>query len=58
VCIHHGSRHAESEASMNNEMKDDEIENLFAWSLVDLVFAVILALCGIAGIAFVAGYLS
>ena len=43
---------------MNNEMKDDEIENLFAWSLVDLVFAVILALCGIAGIAFVAGYLS
>ena len=38
-------------------MKDDEVEDLFAWSWVDLFFAVILALCGIAGIAFAAGYL-
>tara|TARA_R110000868_G_scaffold153883_1_gene379838 strand:+ start:383 stop:502 length:120 start_codon:yes stop_codon:yes gene_type:complete len=38
-------------------MKDDEVEDLFAWSWVDLFFAVVLALFGIAGIAFVAGYL-
>lgn len=37
-------------------MKDDE--DLFAWSWVDLIFAVILAICGIAGIAFVTGYLT
>lgn len=39
-------------------MKDDEIEDLFAWGWVDLFFAVILATCGVAGIAFVAGYLT
>jgi hypothetical protein len=38
-------------------MKDDEVEDLFAWSWVDLVFAVILTICGIVGIAFAAGYL-
>ena len=42
----------------DNIMKDDEVEDLFAWGWVDLFCAVILALCGIAGIAFVAGYLT
>ena len=37
-------------------MKDDE--DLFERSWVDLFFAVILTICGVAGIAFVAGYLS
>jgi hypothetical protein len=39
-------------------MKDDEVEDLFAYGWVDLFFAVILAICGVAGIAFVAGYLT
>ena len=39
-------------------MKDDEVEGLFAYGWVDLFFAVILAICGVAGIAFVAGYLT
>ena len=37
-------------------MKDDE--DLYSPDWVDLFFAVILAICGVAGIAFVAGYLS
>ena len=39
-------------------MKDDEVERLFAYGWVDLLLAVILAICGVAGIAFVAGYLT
>ncbi len=35
-------------------MKDDE--DLFAWGWVDLFCAVTLTICGIVGIAFVAGY--
>ena len=37
-------------------MKDDE--DLFECSWVDLFCAVILTICGIAGIAFAAGYLT
>lgn len=39
-------------------MKDDDVEDLFAWGWVDLVFVVILTICGVAGIAFVVGYLT
>lgn len=38
-------------------MKDDEVEGLFAYGWLDLFCALILATCGVAGIAFVAGYL-
>ena len=38
-------------------MKDYEVEGLFAYGWLDLLLAVILAICGVAGIAFVAGYL-
>ena len=38
-------------------MKDDEVESLFAYGWLDLFLAAILAICGVAGIAFVAGYL-
>ena len=38
-------------------MKDDEVEGLFAYGWLDLLLAVILAICGVAGIAFFAGYL-
>ena len=38
-------------------MKDDEIEDLFAWGWVDLFCAVVVVACVIAAAGFFAGYL-
>jgi hypothetical protein len=38
-------------------MKDDEVEDLFAWGWGDLLLAVVSILCIIAAVGFFAGYL-
>ena len=39
-------------------MKDDEIENLFAYGWLDTCIAIVLALLAVAALFFMAGYLS
>ena len=39
-------------------MKDDEIENLFAYGWLDTAVAIVVALLAIAALFFVAGYLT
>jgi len=39
-------------------MKDDEIENLFAYGWLDTGIAIVLALLAIAALFFMAGYLT
>jgi hypothetical protein len=39
-------------------MKDDEVENLFAYGWIDTALAIVLALLAIAAIFFMAGYLT
>ena len=38
-------------------MKDDEVEDLFAWGWLDLLLAVVVVACVIAAVGFFAGYL-
>lgn len=39
-------------------MKDDEIENLFAYGWLDTVLAIVLALLALVALSFFAGYLT
>ena len=39
-------------------MKDDEVENLFAYGWLDTAVAIVLALLAVAALFFMAGYLT
>jgi hypothetical protein len=39
-------------------MKDDEIENLFAYGWLDTALAIVLALLALVALSFMAGYLT
>ena len=51
--MEHGNEHPR-----RSQMKDDEIEDLFAYGWLDTAGAIVLALLAIAALFFMAGYLT